>query len=243
MVKRELRSIAVSDYPNSSLAISRTGACVLSAGMDRQVRVWERTKDIVFLDEERGLELERKFDRVEMHDDFSTGEILRRKAANDEGDNEEEVQSEAAIKRSVLSVAAGDRILAALELADMELKSRAAFQKGHSAGTMTPNPLLLGMDPPSYILWVLKTVKHAELEQSLLVLPLEHVARMLYYLVVALRRGQGTETCSRAAVFLVKTHQNQVSPLSEVGTVTFFSSFIRWSCFLFLDAGQSLESG
>ena len=74
-----------------------------------------------------------------------------------------------------------------------------------------PNPLLLGMEPPLYMLWVLKSIRHAELEQSLLVLPLGHVERMLYYLVILLQSGRGIELCSRISVFLVKTHQNQVS--------------------------------
>ena len=42
------------------LAVSarNQGAVCLSGGMDRQVRVWERTRDIVFLEEERERELE-----------------------------------------------------------------------------------------------------------------------------------------------------------------------------------------
>lgn len=192
----------------SSIAISRTGAFVLSAGMDRQVRVWERTKDIVFLEEERGLELERTFDKVDSREQESTGDILRKKGPGDDDDEEDEPQSEAAVKQSVLSTAAGDRLLGAIELADQEQKS--ISQSKTKAGARRPNPLLLGMDPTSYILWVMKTVKHAELEQSLLVLPVEHVSRLLYYLVTLLKKGQGVELCSRVAVFLVKTHQYQI---------------------------------
>jgi U3 small nucleolar RNA-associated protein 12 len=69
---------------------------------------------------------------------------------------------------------------------------------------------MMGMEPPVYVLWVLKSVKQAELEQSLLVLPLKHVERLLYYLVKLLQSGQGVELCAKVSVFLVKTHQNQV---------------------------------
>lgn len=177
--------------------------------MDRQVRVWERTKDMVFLEEERGLELERRFDQIDSHMEQSTGELLRKKAANDEED-EVEPQSEAAVRQSVLSIAGGDRILAAIELADQELKSIASFKKSKGETEKSPNPLLMGMDTTAYILWVLKSIKHAELEQSLLVLPVDYVSRLLYYLVAILRRGQGVEICARVAVFVVKTHQYQV---------------------------------
>ena len=66
------------------------------------------------------------------------------------------------------------------------------------------------MDPVLYFLWILNSVKEAELEQSLLVLPLGHVERVLYYLILLLRSGRGIEICARVSVFLVKTHQQQV---------------------------------
>ena len=75
--------------------------------MDRQVRVWERTKDIVFLEEERERALEQIFDRVGNRDEAGTATILDRKT-NEVDDNEEnataddtEPQTEAAVKRSV----------------------------------------------------------------------------------------------------------------------------------------------
>ena len=193
------------------LTVSRTGAFVLSGGMDRQVRVWERTKDIVFLEEERERELEQMFDGVGREEE-STGKLLRRKGedADDEDEGDDEPQSEAAVKQSVLSVAAGDRIMEGLERADQETKDIAAFRRKNPGKDKSPNLLMMGMDPPTYVLWVLKSVKQAELEQSLLVLPLKHVERLLYYLVKLLQSGRGVELCGRVSVFLVKTHQNQV---------------------------------
>jgi U3 small nucleolar RNA-associated protein 12 len=196
------------------LALSRTGAFLLSGGMDRQIRVWERTKDMVFVEEERERELEQMFDRMDGRDEGGTGKVMRRKGedANDEDDEakDDEPQSEAAVKKSVMSVSAGDRIMEALERADQELKEAANFRKNNPNKERMPNPMMLGMEPSLYMLWVLKSVKHAELEQSLLVLPLGHVERLLYYLVLLLKAGRGVELCSRVSVFLVKTHQNQV---------------------------------
>ena len=197
----------------SCLSISRTGAFVMTGGLDRQVRVWERTKDIVFLEEERERELEQMFDDVGREEDTTGKLMLKRGEENDDDedpDRDNEPQSEAAVKRSVLSVAAGDRIMEALERADQEKKEAAAFRQKNPGKEKTPNPLLLGMDPAPYFLWVLKSVKEAELEQSLLVLPLGHVERVLYYLILLLRKGRGVEICARVSVFLVKTHQHQV---------------------------------
>lgn len=200
------------------LAISRTGAFVLSAGMDRQVRVWERTKDIVFLEEERERELEQIFDRVNNRDEGGTGRILDRKVQQgkeDEDDdgmiNEDEPQSEAAVRKSVTSVACGDRIMEAIERADQEMKDIATFRKAHGPDKKrAPNLMMLSLEPAQYILWVLRTIKSAEIEQSLILLSLRHIERLMYYLISLLKAGQGIELCSRVAIFLVKAHQNQV---------------------------------
>lgn len=210
------------------LTVSKTGAFVLSAGMDRQVRVWERTRDMVFVEEEREREMEDMFDKIRNQDnEIATDVILRRKRAEDEFEEDQEdvenqPQSEAAVKRSVISVASGDRIMEALERADQELRDTLLYRKSQEASGVVkermPNPLLLGMKPAEYMLWVLRSVKSSELEQSLLVLPLHHMERLIFYLIILLREGLGIELCSRAAVFLVKTHQNELVGYSKLST-------------------------
>ena len=161
------------------------------------------------------------FDKVSNRDEGGTGDILGRKGDGvglddtESGDENlggvDEPQSEAAVKKSVMSVSSGDRIMEALELADQELKEIALFRKNHGIAKARPqNPLLLGKEPAPYVLWVLKSVKSAELEQSLLILPLSHLERLMYYLTVLLKSNRGVELCSRVAVFMVKAHQNQV---------------------------------
>jgi U3 small nucleolar RNA-associated protein 12 len=197
----------------SSLAIARTGAFVLSAGMDRQVRVLERTTDIVFLQEERERELDRIFDKDSGREEGKTTEILDRNRATEENENSgdpDESRGDAAVKRSILSVAGGDRIMEALELADEELQAIRALGKQQGMGKRAANPLLLGKEPADYVLWVLQTVKTSELEQSLVMLSTRHVERLLYYIVVLLRKGAGVELCSRVAIFLARTFQHQV---------------------------------
>ena len=200
------------------VSAKNNGAFVLSGGMDRQVRVWERTKDIVFLEEERERELEKMFDDPSnRRDEGGTANILDRKGRSS-GTNEEddemkqnEPQSEAAVKQNLLSIAAGDRLLEALELADEELQA----SRGKSGANRSANPMLLGMEPAQYILWVLRSIKSSDLEQALLILPLGHAERLLYYLVLLLRTGHtsAAELCSRVAVFTIKTHQNAVRSL------------------------------
>jgi len=207
------------------LALSKTGAFVLSCGMDRQVRVWERTQDMVFLEEEKEREIEANFEKINGGDEVATERVLRRRQQSggeadngddDDDDDDNAPQSAAAVRKSVLSVSSGDRIMEALELADQEIKEKLAFNRSQEVKNKedrkkrTPSILLLGMEPPDYVLWVLRTVKSSELEQSLLILPLSHMERLIYYLIVLLRKGHGVELCSRVAIFLIKTHQNQL---------------------------------
>ncbi|KAL7485989.1 hypothetical protein ACHAW6_012495, partial [Cyclotella cf. meneghiniana] len=217
------------------LAMSRTGAFVLSGGMDRQVRVWERTKDIVFLDEEKERQLEEMFDKVDGREENTADVLLSAKrdaegGLNDDDEDVDKPQSEAAVKQSILSVSAGDRIMEAIETADKESKEIAQFkrlkeEKG-SVKHRAPNPMLFGMEPPEYVLWVLRSVKSVDLEPSLLVLPLSHVERLMHYLILLLRAGKGIELCAKISVFLVKSHQAQIvsnrtmmTPLRELQTL------------------------
>jgi U3 small nucleolar RNA-associated protein 12 len=199
------------------LAISNTGGFVLSGSMDRQVRVWERTKDIVFLEEERERGLEQTFDKVYTRDSRGTANILDNKGhdSDEDGDKvdyDSQPQSEAAVRKTILSVAAGDRLVEGLERADQEIKDAAVWRMSSSTDgkIRQSNPLLLGLEPAHYVLWILKSIKSAELEQSLLVLPFGHLERLVYYCTVLLRQGRGIELCSRVTIFVVKVHQNQI---------------------------------
>lgn len=138
---------------------------------------------------------------------------MDRKGQGDGGDGDDdemkqnEPQSEAAVKRSILNIYAGDRSMEAIELADQELLASRTKTKSARA----TNPMLMGMDPPHFVLWVLRSMKSADLEQALLILPLSHAERLLYYLVLLLQAGHSSvEVCCRAAVFTIKTFQKQV---------------------------------
>ncbi|GMI01419.1 hypothetical protein TrLO_g4910 [Triparma laevis f. longispina] len=203
-----------------SLAISKSGGFVLSAGMDRQVRVWERTHDMVFIEEEKEVALEKMYDKIH----GARGEAkIGSKADDGEGMDDEEGddgfgKSEAAVKKSVLSVAAGDRIFEAIDLADSETQeivavnstNRARKARGEPEISVRSNPLMMNMDPPKYILWVLKTIKVADLEQALLILPVIKVERLIHYMVALLRQNAGVELCGKVAIFLIKTHKSQI---------------------------------
>ena len=87
------------------LAIAKTGAFVLIGAMDRQVRVWERTKDMVFLEEEKERAMEDMFVKVDNKGDEEGTERLMCRRKNEEVQEQDdkdnnEPQSAAAVKRS-----------------------------------------------------------------------------------------------------------------------------------------------
>jgi len=191
----------------SSLAINRTGAFVLSAGMDRQVRVWERTNDIVFLDEEAERELESEFDKMHGHDQNNTAELLESKSES----KGSEIETVAQMERNLQSIASEDRIIQALELAD---KESANPENRELLSSYLPNK-----KPYEYVLFALKSIKPADLEQSLVMLPMQYLERLLFYIIQVLSKGEGVEICARVVSVAITARQNEVGCCSQSDTV------------------------
>ncbi|GMI07015.1 hypothetical protein TrRE_jg11567, partial [Triparma retinervis] len=204
----------------NSLAVSPTSGFVVSGGADLTVRVWERTRDVVYLEEEREQEIDRMYDEKEGR----RGEVKVGGGGEEEEEGEEDggggggVSSEDAVRKTVMSMEGGDRIVAALDLADAETKNmlelRATNEKRKAKGLdgieFAKNPLLMGMTPAGYLLWNLRTIRAADLEQAVLVLPMVKVERIMFYFISLLRAGAGVEVVARAAVGLLRQHRRAI---------------------------------
>lgn len=83
-------------------------SCV--GGHDRSIRVWERSEDLVFIEEEKERELEAQYEK-EM-------EKEQVQEQNDDGTAKDE--SALATRRTMESLIAGERLIEALDLADSE---------------------------------------------------------------------------------------------------------------------------
>jgi len=199
-----------------TLVVAKTGGFVLTGGMDRQIRVWERTKDIVFVDEEKEKQLERALEEKDNYDDMHID--------SEENGGKDLPQSEAAVRKSMMNVSAGDRLMEALEFADQEELKR----KTSKSKVVEKNLLLLGLDPPDYIIYVLKTIPSADLESSLLILPLNHMERLLHYLIILIRLGSEIELCIKVVVFIIKTHEHRITSNRHlIGPMKTLQSLIR----------------
>ena len=117
-----------------------------------------------------------------------------------------------ATRRNLESVKAGERLGEAIEIAWAEDgRIQAVPEDKRKKGDVgPPNPFLMGKTPSRYILHTLRQIKAPELEQALLLLPLELVQRLLNYLSKLLDEGVEVELCWRCIVFVLRIHHNQI---------------------------------
>lgn len=74
-----------------------------------------------------------------------------------------------------------------------------------------PNVLLQGRSPSDHILFILRSIKAADLEEAILILPLNEVLRLLRNLDHWVKSGRQIELCSRVLFYVVRLHQAQIS--------------------------------
>ncbi|KAJ2438499.1 beta transducin, partial [Coemansia sp. RSA 2424] len=99
-----------------ALAVAKHGNFVVASSQDRSIRVWEKTDEQLFVEEERERELEEMYDR-------GLEESLDRP---EQPDDAEEAQR--AGKPTMDTLKAGERIIDALDVADEERRKRAAYE-------------------------------------------------------------------------------------------------------------------
>ena len=95
-----------------AMAISRTGDFLATASHDKSIRIWSRTDEPIFLEEERERELEELYENT-----------LAANLEDEEPLDGEPAEAVAASKQTISTLTAGERIAEALELglADLEL--------------------------------------------------------------------------------------------------------------------------
>uniref|UniRef100_A0A7S2WFX4 Small-subunit processome Utp12 domain-containing protein n=1 Tax=Mucochytrium quahogii TaxID=96639 RepID=A0A7S2WFX4_9STRA len=218
------------------LAIASDGAFLVSSGHDKSLRVWERTSDIVFIDEEREKELEKNFDSKLVNDntDPSKTGTLAVEAVKAITDTTVEPESGVATKRTTETLVAGERLMEALDLADsarerleeyekelaremamLDDEEREAVNKGKKKAPVGKPQLpleMLGREPVAYIVYILRGIKAAELNDALLVQPFSYATRLFYYISQLLENGSqaNIELASKVGIGLLRVHFKQI---------------------------------
>ncbi|KAJ2508377.1 beta transducin [Coemansia sp. RSA 2052] len=189
-----------------ALAVAKHGNFVVASSQDRSIRVWEKTDEQLFVEEERERELEEMYDR-------GLEESLDRP---EQPDDAEEAQR--AGKPTMDTLKAGERIIDALDVADEERRKRAAYEDQRrrmpqrSLAAPEPSPILQfeRIAAEAYVLRTVERVRPADLDDALLALPFAHVLSLLAYVDHWARKEWNTALTCRVLFFLLRTHQNQI---------------------------------
>lgn len=173
-----------------ALAPGGKGQMVISSGADRSLRVWEKTDEPLFLEEERERELEKLYETAgaERADDERAMGSLAEGA--DPAAAAQGPEADAVRKSTGETLMAGERLIEALEVADADL-AEAAAAAASETGTAAParNPLIVAVcgqdEEPSaekYVLKATEKILPAQLDDALLVLPFDKVVSLMRYL-------------------------------------------------------------
>lgn len=196
------------------LDISQDGSTIYTSGQDRSIRLWKRSDDLVFIEEEKEKMIEAQVDKS--------------LESNKEGSNAAGIGAGVTVATtmtSVESVRSGENLMEAIDLVEAELALQQEAQEIAAAAASEPkakkkkvetNPLMLGLTPYQYLQRALRLIKAPDLEPALLVLPFHYVKRFIALLVKLSKTGLDVELCCRCAIFLLLTHQQQISTTSTL---------------------------
>lgn len=193
------------------MAVSNRGEFVITGSHDKSIRVWEKTEEPLFLEEEREREIERLYDDNLAEDLNRPGNRKSGGVAGTEGEGDD-LEVEAVQKTTAESLMAGERIMEALEIADSDketqdlyLAEKARLGEGGMGDSLpkpTRNAELVAkgdIGGAEFVMSVLKRIPAASMEDALLVLPFRQVVSLLGYLDEwAMAVSDGYDPTSRA---------------------------------------------
>ncbi|KAI0559148.1 WD40-repeat containing protein [Gracilaria domingensis] len=192
-----------------SISTSSDGEIIASASHDKLLRVWRRTDEPIFLDEERDKRMDDIFESALIEED------LKEASKSKKGDvgfmkDLSKGEASAAGKRSLDTVKGGERLLEALKYCAEE------EERLVTASDEAPNPMMLGLSPEAYVLRTLEQIKTADLDEALHILPLSAAIELLDYCSRLLDPKcksaiLSAEMLIRACQYMIKLHHSQIT--------------------------------
>jgi U3 small nucleolar RNA-associated protein 12 len=195
-----------------AMAVARTGDFIVSASHDKSIRVWSKSDEPIFLEEERERELEELYENT-----------LATSLEDDEQFGGNSAEAVAASKQTMTTLTAGERIAEALELGleDLHLVRSWEAQKLSKPNLAPPsrNPLFLALGNISaerHVLNTLQKIPAAQLHDALLVLPFSSLPSLFTFLAIWVQRQWNVTLTCRVLFFMLKTHQKQIVSSREL---------------------------
>ncbi|KAJ1911305.1 beta transducin [Mycoemilia scoparia] len=209
------------------MALGKHGNFVVTCSQDRSVRVWEKTEEPLFLEEEKERELEEMYEKGLAGNLDNAGTQNRKLRENGGGDsdggdlsdNDDGSDDELGMagKQTMETLKAGEKVMEALDLADEELEKWSDYHRNVARGMhVAPppkNPMLIAMgniDPEKHVLKTIESIRSSDLDDALLVLPFPKVSSLLNYIEIWAQKEWNIQLVCRILFFLLKTHQSQI---------------------------------
>lgn len=187
------------------LCISGDGEIVGSVSHDRMIRVWRRSDEPLFLDEEKDKRMEELFESKLIDDDVLQARKNRKGIIGGDEDkknmgfmyDEGKGEGSAPGKMSIDTLKGGEALLEALSICEEERNKEEGEGK---------NPIMLGMSAEIYLLKTLERIRSPDLEEALQIVPLDAAVALLEYFGKMLKPGNSNEKVVRLRIeSIVKT--------------------------------------
>ncbi|KAF2830965.1 WD40 repeat-like protein [Ophiobolus disseminans] len=198
-----------------AMTVARTGDFVVTASHDKSIRIWTKSEEPIFLEEERERELEEMYE--------STLATSLEDEENISGQRPEAVD---ASKQTITTLTAGERIQEALDLglADLDIVRDWELQRKSNPKIAPPqrNPLFLALNNISaerHVLNTLSKIPAAQLHDALLVLPFSSLPALFTFIAIWVRKQWNVTLTCRVLFFMLKTHQKQIVSSRELKVV------------------------
>uniref|UniRef100_A0A1B6DL56 Small-subunit processome Utp12 domain-containing protein n=1 Tax=Clastoptera arizonana TaxID=38151 RepID=A0A1B6DL56_9HEMI len=179
-----------------NMAISPSGQYVVSCGQDRIIRIYHKTEEPLVLEDEREVERE-----AEEEQTLATGPDTATPG---------HINLHLASKKTITAEKAAEVLLECLQVGGQYLMAL-----GENIGDIPPPlpPIMAAFGVNTldeYLVVVLKNIKANDLEETLLLLPFTAVCELLPLLLKLLEKFVHCELVSRAVIFLLRVHHQQI---------------------------------
>jgi U3 small nucleolar RNA-associated protein 12 len=195
-----------------AMTLARTGDFIVTASHDKSIRIWNKSDEPIFLEEERERELEELYENTLAHS-----------LEDEEPLNGERAEAVDASKQTISSLTAGERIQEALDLGLIDLEVVRAWEVQRQANPkIAPpqrNPLFMALGNISaerHVLNTMSKIPAAQLHDALLVLPFSSLPALFTFLAIWIQKQWNVTLTCRVLFFMLKTHQKQIVASREL---------------------------
>ena len=189
------------------MALSGRGDILVTVSSDRSIRIWRKGDEQIFVEEEKERQMEEMIEASMLNDNVH----------NEATEQGEEVGS--AVKKSLDSLRATEKLADAIDAADEETEKWDAYEaakKSGAGGVSEPvvgpyfQTVAKGMTPAQFVLRTLEQIPATEIELALLTLPFTHIKSLLTYIESWICGNMNIGLTSRVLALLIRLYYTQI---------------------------------